>query len=77
MTDTTSSDVRRTVHARVPKISDIEIHVSGIETSSGKFVDIREFVVSLEQYGRGLTFPLERDSLDDVILGLERMLDPA
>lgn len=49
----------RIVHTRVPKTSDIEIHVSTLETAHGEFTDIREFVVSLEQYGRGITFPAE------------------
>ena len=49
---------RRIVHARVPKATDIEVHVSELYTELGNFVDIREFVVSLEQYGRGITLPV-------------------
>lgn len=51
------STIERTVHSRVPKTDDIEIHVSTLDTENGQYTDIREFVVSLEQYGRGITFP--------------------
>jgi len=48
----------RTVLARADKASDIEVHVSGLETEDGNlFIDIREYVVSLDQYGRGITVP--------------------
>lgn len=48
----------RTVHTVTPKTSDIEVHVSTLEVESGdKYTDIREYVVSLGQYGRGITFP--------------------
>lgn len=47
----------RTVHSRTLKTDDIEIHVSTVITDEGPFTDIREYVVSLEQYGRGVTFP--------------------
>lgn len=51
------STIKRTVHSTVPKTDDIEIHVSTLDTENGQYTDIREFVVSLEQYGRGITFP--------------------
>lgn len=60
---------QRTVHKTVPKTSDIEIHVSSLSTEYGEFVEIREYVVSLEQYGRGITFPASLR--DDIINGLD------
>lgn len=70
MTETITSP-SRTVHSRAAKTSDIEIHVSTLETSAGKFVDIREYVVSLEQYGRGITFPATDELVASVSGGLE------
>lgn len=61
----------RVVHARAKKTDDIEIHVSSLDTEYGLFTDIREFIVSLNQYGRGLTFPARSDLLDTVLNGLE------
>ena len=52
------ASINRTVHATVPKTDDIEIHVCTLETENGPFTDIREFIVSLQQYGRGITFPV-------------------
>lgn len=73
---TTTSHVR-TVHARVPKVSDVEIHVSEIDAGeNGFFVDIREYIVSLEQYGRGVTFPWDRTNLEEIIAGLHQIEDP-
>lgn len=61
----------RVVHTRAKKTDDIEIHVSSLDTEYGLFTDIREFIVSLNQYGRGLTFPARSDLLDTVLNGLE------
>ena len=67
-----ADDLNRTVHARTPKTSDIEIHVSTLETEQGLFTEIREYVKSLDQYGRGLTFPIEKAG--KVFMGLEDVL---
>lgn len=64
---------QRTVHKTVPKTSDIEIHISTLATEFGDFVDVREYVVSLEQYGRGITIPAK--IADAVGQGLEIALD--
>ena len=63
--------LNRTVHSRVEKTSDIEIHVSTLVTDNGTFTEIREYVVSLDRYGRGLTFPATQRILDSVLSGLE------
>lgn len=55
----------RTVYSRTKKTSDIEIHVSTLTTDSGTYAEIREFIVSLDQYGRGITFP---SALSDEVL---------
>lgn len=62
----------RTVHTSVPKAADVEIHVSEIDSGEhGNYVEIREYIPSIEQYGRGLTFPWDADNLDDVIAALK------
>lgn len=62
----------RSVHVKVPTATDIEIHVSQMETEWGTFGDIREYVVSLDQYGRGITFPIA--NAREIIAGLEFLL---
>lgn len=58
--------MQREVHSRVRKTDDVEIHVSTVSSDSGTFADIREYIVSLEQYGRGVTFaPDLRESVLD------------
>ena len=59
----------RTVHSRTKKTDDIEIHVCTVDTDHGSFTDVREYVVSLDQYGRGLTFPA--GVTEEVLNGLE------
>lgn len=49
---------REVVYVR-PKAADIQYHVSVISTDHGKFLDFREYVKSLDEYGRGMTFPAE------------------
>lgn len=62
--------LNRTVHSRVAKTSDIEIHVSTLVTDSGNFTEIREFIKSLDQYGRGLTFPSSHATIEIITHGL-------
>lgn len=62
--------ITRTVHTKVPKTTDIEIHVSTLETEAGNYTDIREYVVSLDQYGRGITFPAR---LTDQVMAIENI----
>lgn len=61
----------RLVLRRVPKVKDIEIHVSRLTTDYGVYMDVREYVVSLDQYGRGISFPEELASeiLGSYVLG--------
>lgn len=69
--------MRRKVMSQTPKTGDLEIHVSTLATESGTFGEIREYVVSLDQYGRGVTFPLTEDtvaSLDRGIAALKKAL---
>lgn len=49
----------RSVLRRLTKASDIEIHVSIMSTDYGVYYDVREYIVSLDQYGRGITFPVD------------------
>ena len=60
---------KRIVHSRAVKTDDIEVHTSTLETEFGPYVEIREYVVSLEQYGRGITFPAELTQVVQAGLG--------
>jgi hypothetical protein len=71
-----ADDLNRTVHTRTPKTSDIEVRVSTLTTENGPFVEIREYVKSLDQYGRGITFPAENQMLMSVIDGLTHAVQP-
>jgi hypothetical protein len=52
-------DFGRRVHARIPYVSDKEIHVSTVTSPDELLlVDAREYIPSLDAYGRGLTFPM-------------------
>lgn len=62
------AEIERNVITVVSKDTDLEMHVSTLHTDRGKFIDVREFVPSLAQYGRGVTYP-ERFN-EDVLNGL-------
>ena len=67
--------IKRTVHAKVPKTEDIEIHVSTLETENGQYADIREYVISLEQYGRGITYAAKyTENIQRGLDGVQEML---
>jgi hypothetical protein len=63
-------DEGRTIHARIAYVHDKEIHVSTVQSpQDGLFIDCREYIPSLETYGRGLTLPL--GLLDEFLKGIE------
>lgn len=60
----------RKIHARVAYVHDKEIHVSTVQSpQDGLFLDLREFIPSLEAYGRGLTIPV--GLMDEFLQGVE------
>lgn len=60
----------RKVHARIAYVHDKEIHVSTVQSpQDGMFIDCREYIPSLEAYGRGLTLPI--GLLDEFMKGVE------
>ncbi|MDX3260679.1 hypothetical protein PV336_15780 [Streptomyces sp. MI02-2A] len=67
-----ADELNRKVYARIPYLPDKEVHVSVVEArEDGKFVDAREYIPSLDAYGRGLTFPMSllshfMDGLEDI-----------
>lgn len=48
----------RRVIARIEEDRDLEVHVSVLTTEGHDYVEIREYVPSLKQYGRGITVPV-------------------
>jgi hypothetical protein len=60
----------RKVHARVPHVYDKEVHVSTVQSpQDGLFIDLREYIPSLDVYGRGLTLPI--GLLNELLKGVE------
>lgn len=52
------AEEERTVLARIPYVSDKEIHVCMVTSpEDGEFFESREYIPSLDRYGRGITFP--------------------
>lgn len=74
MTSPLPSDTTRQVVQAVPKATDLELHISALETPFGKYAEIREYVPSQKIYGRGVLIP-EGGVLDDVLNALEVVFD--
>ena len=49
---------KRTVTATEKINEDKFLHVSRLETEQGDYIDIREYIPSLDHYGRGITVPI-------------------
>jgi hypothetical protein len=64
----------RTVVGRIPKFDDVEIHVSEVVSHDRRFAEFREYIPSLDAYGKGLTFPIEM--LNEVLNAAEKMPYP-
>lgn len=63
-------EAKREVHVIVPYVDDKELRVTTVESPAGvPFVDLREYIPSLGEYGRGITFP--SGLLHEVMEGFE------
>lgn len=68
------AEEERTVYARIPYVNDKEIHVSTVKSPhDGDFFESREFIPSLDAYGRGITFPIEL--VDQYLAGVQAVAD--
>lgn len=67
----TQPPITREVILSIPRKYDIDIHVSKVEIDGLVYADVREFVKSLKQYGRGIVLP--KASLYAVIEALEKL----
>lgn len=55
--------VMREVLAKVTKADDLEVHTCKARINGVVVLDIREFIPSLNEYGRGTTLPWNTESL--------------
>lgn len=68
--------VLRKVLGKVTKSDDLEVHTCMASLAGVTVLDIREFVPSLQQYGRGTTLPWNTETLK-VMRAALRNVDPA
>jgi hypothetical protein len=63
--------MKRKVHERTPIADDLEVHISTIKSAGQTFYEIRQYIPSLKQYGRGITVPAAAPRASaDIIAGL-------
>lgn len=59
MTETPAPDpFQRSVEHTFTRKRDLDVHVGTIEVAEHHYVDLREFIPSMEQYGRGILLPM-------------------
>jgi hypothetical protein len=67
---TMADDLRRDLYKTIDYVPDKKIHVSVVKAPDGsEYYDIREFVPSVDAYGRGITFPV--NLVGDILDGLQ------
>lgn len=69
---TAPKKMRRKVAKRVEIAPDLELHVSTLTVAGQRLVEIRNFIPSTKEYGRGATAPLS--ALDAVHEGLHNIV---
>lgn len=55
---------------KIEKAPDLECHIRIVEIESVKVVELRDYIPSLKEYGRGYWIPLKADSVFSIINGL-------
>jgi len=63
MPETTTDPYERKVLETIPRRYDLEIHVCEVTVEDRTYLDIREFIPSMQQYGRGVLIPAEHGLL--------------
>lgn len=58
MSDPTPAPFDRKVYQSFYRRHDLDIHVCRVTVEDKMYVDVREFIPSLEQYGRGILIPV-------------------
>lgn len=66
-----SMGIARATTGKIKKFEDVEIHVSEVQSQGQVFAEIREFIPSLGQYGKGITFPVAL--LNEVLNAAEKI----
>lgn len=54
----------------IPKATDLECHLRIVEVEGVRVVELRDYIPSLKEYGRGYWVPLETESIFSLINGL-------
>jgi len=54
----------------IPKATDLECHVRIVDVEGVRVIELRDFIPSLEEYGRGYWFPLNSDTIFSLINGM-------
>jgi hypothetical protein len=68
--------IMRQVLGRVTKADDLEVHTCKARLDGVTVLDIREYVPSLRQYGRGTTLPWTTGTLEVLRAALRNADDP-
>lgn len=63
--------MKRKVHTRTKIAEDLEVHASTIRSAGQTFFELRQYIPSLKQYGRGVTVPGDATTVTHVIEGAQ------
>lgn len=58
------------VVAKLPKAPDLEIHVRKVDVDGIQVVEVRDYILSLKEYGRGYWVPANPATIDALIEAL-------
>ena len=69
---TLTAKLKRKVHTKTTVADDLELHVSTIRVAGTSLLEVRNYIPSLKQYGRGITVPATEDVFNAVRNGLNK-----
>jgi hypothetical protein len=62
-----------TLYAEVPKAQDLVTRVRTVEVGGSTVVEMRDYIPSLQEYGRGYWVPLESNAITTIIDALMKI----
>lgn len=67
-------DTEPQVLARLPRTDDLEVHLRLVDVDGEVFVELRQYVISLKKYGRGVWLHKDPEVLTMLRDAIDRLL---
>lgn len=73
MTSTNKPSTTDQTIVTIPKANDLETHLRIVKVDGVRALELRDYIPSLDEYGRGYWLPLQREPLNELLQAMVRV----